>query len=297
MDLKQANKQTKTLHFEQIAHSLLPEIPALWPPGGPWPLVWEPVASSSRISQASCPERPWALDADTRPDPRVVTIRDTEGIWTALGVYMCVCVCVYVGCSFSWTTVEPVQICAAVFFVCACLYGQFFPGVNCWSSTNGRCWGVGFEGSRVLLEHLPLFLLSQALVRSGEEWGGNGGEAIQRGGDRRGERRDSVGGGRGWKDPTWIDNRPKHWLLKMGCRIIKTPFHFWSFVLTHRGYKQGHELYSVCVYVYTSRCILFMFFMCVTNRYRQSTKTQSWLNQVWTVWELDGVHTINLIKW
>lgn len=54
---------------------------------------------------------------------------------------MCVC------CSFSWTTVEPVQICAAVFFVClcACLYGQFFPGVNCWSSTNGRCWGVGLR--------------------------------------------------------------------------------------------------------------------------------------------------------
>ena len=129
------------MHFEQITHSLLPELPAPWPPGGPWPLVWEPVASSSRISQTSCPERPWALDADTRPDPRVATIRDTEGIWAAHSVYVCVC------CSFSWTTVEPVQIWAAVLFVCvcACLYGQFFPGVNCWSSTNGRYWGVGLR--------------------------------------------------------------------------------------------------------------------------------------------------------
>lgn len=31
------------------------------------------------------------------------------------------------------------------------------------------------EGSRVLLEHLPLFLLSQALVRSGEEREAGGG--------------------------------------------------------------------------------------------------------------------------
>lgn len=47
------------------------------------------------------------------------------------------------------------------------------------------------EGSRVLLEHLPLFLLSQALVRSREEEGaGNRG-----GGDGRGVGRVSVGGG------------------------------------------------------------------------------------------------------
>ncbi|KAI9542666.1 hypothetical protein NQZ68_017677 [Dissostichus eleginoides] len=44
------------------------------------------LASSSRISQASCPERPSALDADTRPDPGVATISDTDGIWTALGM-------------------------------------------------------------------------------------------------------------------------------------------------------------------------------------------------------------------
>ena len=134
----------KTLLFGQITHSLLSEILALWPPGGPWPLVWELVASSSRISQASCPERPWALGRWHQAWPQGGYY---QGHWGDLDSTWCVCVCVYVCvcCSFSWTTVEPVQICAAVFFVCvcACLYGQFFPGVNCWSSTNGRCWGVG----------------------------------------------------------------------------------------------------------------------------------------------------------
>ncbi|KAA8595513.1 hypothetical protein FQN60_010804 [Etheostoma spectabile] len=61
-----------------------PAVPTvLQRPSAP-PHSYELVASSSRISQASCPERPWALDADTRPDLRVATIRGTEGIWTAL---------------------------------------------------------------------------------------------------------------------------------------------------------------------------------------------------------------------
>lgn len=65
------------------------------------------------------------------------------------------------------------QICAAVFFVCVC--------VPVWSILSGGLTadpvqmggvGGGVEGSCVLLEHLPLFLLSQAMVRRGERTGG-----------------------------------------------------------------------------------------------------------------------------
>lgn len=176
LDLKQVNKQTNNnpgiLNKPHTPCSLRSLV--LWPPGGPWPLVWQPVAFSSRISQASCPQRPWALDADTRPDPRVATIRHTEGIWTALGVYMCLC------CSFSWTTVELVQIWAAVLFVCvcACLYGQFFPGVNCWSSTNGRCWGAGLRAVVCSWNICLCFSWVKLWSGAGSRGGGNRGEEL-----------------------------------------------------------------------------------------------------------------------
>lgn len=87
----QTNKQTNNpcLHFEQSEHPP-PKKKKNLPQRRGLPLVWEAPSSSSRISQASCPQRPWALNTDIRRDPRVVTIRDPEGIWTALCMSVCV---------------------------------------------------------------------------------------------------------------------------------------------------------------------------------------------------------------
>lgn len=135
------------------------------------------MASSSRISQASCPQRPWALDADTRPDLRVATIRDPEGIWTALGV--CVCVCVVHSFRQLLSLYRFGQWCSLNECVRACMVNSF-RGLTADPVEMGGVerGGGGAEGSCVLLEHLPLFLLSQALVRRGKE-GSATGEAIE----------------------------------------------------------------------------------------------------------------------
>lgn len=122
------------------------------------------MASSSRISQTSCPERPWALDTDTRPDPRVATIRDTEGIWAALSVNLSVVHSVR-------QLLSQLQIWAAVLFVCVCVHACMVNSFRGLTADPVQMGGIGgrAEGSPVVLEHLPLFLLSQALVRKSRE--------------------------------------------------------------------------------------------------------------------------------
>lgn len=102
----------------------------------------------------------------------------------------------------------------------------------------------------MLLEHLPLFLLSQALVSSGEEGGGNGGKDSK---GRRSKRRRK----------SQCRRRRKLKRSNMNRQQIQTPFHFWYLVFAYRGYMQGHE-YIKCVYKGPHPGYIVCMFLCIT---------------------------------